>query len=741
MTPAAGIQHPIGGRSLAARLRILMKTRYLALVIFVFAAWPLLAQTTPPQPGIRIKLQKSAPPPPAQEQSEQTPQPRPTQPAPGQKVDKAAAYYHYAMAHMYEEMVTAYQQTEFVNRAIEEYKLAIANDPGSEYLNAELAELYAKTGRIRDAVLEAQEIIQRDPDNLDARKLLARIYLRSLGDAQAGTQSQDILKRAIEQYEAIVKIEPKDIENHLLLGRLYRLANAMDKAEAEFKTAVQLDPGSEEAVSTLAYLYNDKGDAAKAIATLNSIPEGDRSSKLYSALGYTYEQQKDYKNAVAAYQKAVDLEHDNLDAVRGLAQNLLNDNQLDKALEQYKVVVEADSNDAQSYLRMADIYRRTGRFDEAMDALKKAEVSVPDSLEVPYNMAIIYQAQGRFDDSIQILQDLLKKTEKTDNSYSPGERNNRSVFLERLGSIYRDTNQPALALATFKQMLTLGPEGAARGYQQVIDTYRDQKQWQDATAAAQEAVAKLPNDRNLKLVLAGQLADSGKPNEAITMVRGMLKGTPDDRDIYIALAQINSRLKRWKDAEEALAKAGTLSSKPEDKDYDSFLLASMYERQKKYDEAETLFRQVVAHDPANAVALNYLGYMMADRGVRLDEALGYIKRAVQLDPQNGAYLDSLGWAYFKMGNLELAEANLRRAVERTVNDPTVLDHLGDVYQKTGRLKLAAAQWERALEEWNKTVPTDVDQADVTKVAKKLESAKVKLAKQQGDKKAEAVRPQ
>ncbi len=108
------------------------------------------------------------------------------------------------------------------------------------------------------------------------------------------------------------------------------------------------------------------------------------------------------------------------------------------------------------------------------------------------------------------------------------------------------------------------------------------------------------------------------------------------------------------------------------------------------------------------MALNYLGYMLADRGTRLDEALGYIRRAVALDPQNGAYLDSLGWAYYKMGNYELAEENLRRASERIGTDPTVHQHLGELYQKTGRLKLAATHYERALEEWNKTIPAEVD---------------------------------
>ena len=86
---------------------------------------------------------------------------------------------------MYEELVSIYQSSEFANKAIEEYRLAIDNDPSSEYLNSGLAELYAKTGRIRDAVVEAQDIIKRDPNNLEARKLLGRIYLRGLGDLQA----------------------------------------------------------------------------------------------------------------------------------------------------------------------------------------------------------------------------------------------------------------------------------------------------------------------------------------------------------------------------------------------------------------------------------------------------------------------------------------------------------------------------------------------------------------------------
>ena len=130
------------------------------------------------------------------------------------------------------------------------------------------------------------------------------------------------------------------------------------------------------------------------------------------------------------------------------------------------------------------------------------------------------------------------------------------------------------------------------------------------------------------------------------------------------------------------------------------------------------------------MTLNYFGYMLADRGVRLDEALGYIKKAVELEPANGAYLDSLGWAYFKLGKYDLAEENLNKAIQHTPNDPTVQDHLGDVYQKTGRLRLAAAHWERALQEWNRTIPAEMEASEMGKVQKKLESARIKLAKEE-----------
>lgn len=661
--------------------------------------------------------------------------PKPAGQASARKVDRAAAYYHYALAHMYEEQVAMYGRSDLASKAIDEYRLAIEADPTSEYLTAGLAELYAKTGRIRDAVLEAQDILKRDPNNLEAHKLLGRIYLRSLGDTPGGTGSDSVLKLAIDQYEEIIKLEPDSMDDHLLLGRLYARNNDLQKAEGEFKAALKLQPDSEEAVTALAFLYTSEGDATRAAEVLSNVPDSSRSAKLYSVLGYTYEQQKDFKKAIDAYRKAIALDRDNLDAIRGLAQNLMNDGQTDAALEQYKVIADANPEDPQTHLRMAEIYRKQGKFDLALDNLKAAESVVPDSMEVPYNMAVIYQAQGRYDEAAQTLQDLLKKTEKPDGKYGKDEINNRALFLERLGTIYREDNNTQLAIETFRKMLVLGDDNAERGYQQIIDTYREAKEWQAATDVAKEAVEKLPNDPDLKMVYAGQLADMGKPDEGLQQVQSLLSGNPDkDRAVYITLAQMYSRLKRWPEAEQALDKASQLSVKDEDKEYVQFLRGSTYERQKKYDQAEEVFRKVLTNDPDNAAVLNYLGYMLADRGQKLDEALIMIQKAVDLEPANGAYLDSLGWAYFKLGKYDQAEDNLTKASQHMGADPTVQEHLGDLYQKTGRLKLAAAHWERAIEEWNKAVAPDVDTEELAKVQKQLESAKVKLAKEESENK-------
>jgi len=323
---------------------------------------------------------------------------------------------------------------------------------------------------------------------------------------------------------------------------------------------------------------------------------------------------------------------------------------------------------------------------------------------------------------------MVDLTSHANGAYTSDEKNNRAIFLERLGSVYHEQNKVDEAIATYQKMIELGGDYSLRGYQGEVDVYRDAKLFDKAIEISHKAVEANPKNRGLKLMLASELVDQGKEDEGIAMAKGLLKNTSDDREIWVTLGQIYTRVRKWKEAEDALSKATPYTTKKDDTIYLLFLKGGLAERQKHFEPAEQYFHQALELDPNNAAVLNYLGYMLADKGSRLPEALKMIRKAVELEPMNGAYLDSLGWAYFKLGQFELAEENLRHAVERDQTDPTVHDHLGDLYEKTGRIRLAAAQWELSLSEFSKSAAPDVEPSEVAKVQKKLETARVKLAR-------------
>jgi tetratricopeptide (TPR) repeat protein len=644
--------------------------------------------------------------------------------------DRASSYYHYGLARLYEDMAINAGRSDYASQAVEQYKLALDADPNSRLLQDGLADLYFKIGRIREAVTAAQDQVNKDPNDIEAHTLLGKVYLRSLGDMQS-TQSGQMLQLAIGEYEKLAQLKPNDVETHLLLGQLYGLNHDSAKAEAQFKLAQGIDANSEEVALNMARLYSEQGDPKRAAEVLNAIPVDDRSPRIEFALGASYEQMKKNKDAIAAYHRALDLDPDNLDTERGLANALLADGQLDEALKVLTSIVTAEPQDAQSQVHISEIQRRQGHYDEALKTLEKAKPLAPDSLELTYNEALIYDALGRYDDATGVLTKLVADTERADGKYSDGEKANRSIFLDRLAIIYREQNKTAEAVATYKQLTNLGGDYVKSGYSGQIDAYRDAHQWKEATAVAASVAKALPNDHAIQLMYAGQLADTGQVEQGVALAKAQLvatTGSPDERDSHLALATIYTRLKRWQEASAELNAAEALATKPDEKLYVYFLRGSLYDRQKLYDDAEAQFRKALAIDPSNPTVLNYLGYMFADRGVRLPEALTLIRKAVDLDPQNYAFLDSLGWVYYKSGQYALAEENLRKANERSNSDPTVHDHLGEVYEKTGNLKMAVAQWERSMTEYASSLPADADPADVSKVQHKLENARVKLAK-------------
>jgi tetratricopeptide (TPR) repeat protein len=651
-----------------------------------------------------------------------------------QAPNRALAYYHMALASGYEEQAVTEGRPELVTRAIEEYKLALNADPTSPQLNLMLANLYFRAGRSREAESTARGLLKSSPDDIEAHKLLGRIYLRALSEGQnappGSSPSGNVLNLAITEFEKIVALQPKNVENRMVLGQLYTVKHDQKKAEEQFKTAQAMEPDSEEVVLNLARLYAESGDLEQAAKVIEAVPVADRTAKMEEALGSTYEQLKRTKEAIAAYTRADSLEPGDPHTLDELAHALLSDNQLDEALKRYRELAEADPENSGAVVRIGEIQRRQGKYEDALATIRKARKMDAGNLEAGYNEGLLLDVLGRYDESAQEYEKMVDLTSHANGAYTTEEKNNRGIFLERLGAVYHEQNKTAEAIATYQKLIDMGGEAAERGYQFQVDTWRDAKQYDKAIEVARKAVEANPKNRELKLMLAAEMGDLNKTDEGLEQAKGLLANTADDRQVWLAMGQMCVRAHRWKEAEEAFNKAETLTTKKEDRGYLFFLRGELAERQKHYEQAEQFFHQALEIEPDNAMVLNYLGYMLADKGKQLPEALKLIRKAVELEPMNGAYLDSLGWVYFRMGEYELAEQYLRQAVERDQTDPTVHDHMGELYEKTGRFRLATAQWELSLAEFAKSASVDVDQAEVAKVQKKLDSARIKLARQE-----------
>jgi tetratricopeptide (TPR) repeat protein len=642
------------------------------------------------------------------------------------KPSRADAYYNFTMGHIYEQQYETTSKPEFATQAIEAYKKAYALDPKSPVIGERLAEMYWKAQRTHEAVTEAQALLKRDPNDLQSRRLLGRIYLRSLGDFSVGNGQSEIVGRAIEQYAEIYRLDPSDAESALWLARLYRLRNDHEKAENVLRGMLKEDPDNEPAIEQLTQLLLDAGKAPEAIALLEDVTAHNPSPAMLDLLGDAYTQSHNLPKAEDAYRKAVELDPSELSHQRGLGQTLMSEEKYPEALAVYQRLTEIIPDDADIYLRMAQIYRELHQLDKAEDNLVKARQYAPGSLEVMYNEAMLYQSQGRNDDAIRVLSDAVTGIKAQPQSL-PSRGRSLSILYQQLGQLYRDTQNYQAAIYTYQELGRLGEEEDRRSRLLLMDVYRSAKDLPKALQTGKDAVAKYPNDIPIRSSEALLLGESGQTEEGVKMLRAQLTGKPGDREVYLNIAQVYERGRHYKEAEEAAKAAEVLPGQARDNEMVWFLLGAIYERQKFFDRAEEQFKKVLAVNPRNAPVLNYYGYMLGDLGIRLDEAESLVQRALKEEPFSGAYLDSLGWIYLKENKFSDAEATLRQALEHEAHDATIHSHLGDLYAKTGRPEMAAAEWEKSLSEWKHSLPADVEPDKVAEVERKLSQSRHRVA--------------
>ena len=652
--------------------------------------------------------------------------PKQAAPGVGKKTDKALSYYHFSLGHLYADLASQFNNRgDYLTKAIDNFRAAMKADPAATFLADELSDLYIQSGRLREAVTDAEAALKENPNDIASRRILARMYSRMIGDPQQNRIREDMVKKAIEQYQKLSEVEPRDIDTLLMLGRLYKVSQNSAEAEKAYKKVLAAEPENEDALTGLAVVYSDLGDNKAAADMLRKVSDKSPNARNLFQLANAYEQMREYALAAQALRKALELNPPNAgDFKRALAQDLMLAENLDESLKTYSELVVDEPNDILSWLRISQIHRQRKDYTKAREAAAKAKSIDAANMEVRYNEVSLLESEGRVDDAIAALKEMVETNSRK--TYNPAEKAQRVALLERLGVLYRSHDKTQDAVNTFRQIGELDPDLANRSAAQVIESYRQGRDYPKAEKEAEAAFQKFPQDRMVQLVRASILADSGKNNEAIAAAKKLFNGK-DDRETYVTLAQLYEKGKKYDEMGKALEEADKLSEGKDDKVNISFMRGAMYEKLKKFDKAEAEFRKVLNNDPDNTSALNYLGYMLADRNERVQEAYEMIKKAVDKEPNNGAYLDSLGWAYFRLDKLTEAEKYLKQALEQTKRDPAVHDHLAEVYAKQGKTKDAIVHWEISLKEWEAGAPADLDQNEYAKVQKKLEKARVKVS--------------
>jgi tetratricopeptide (TPR) repeat protein len=621
--------------------------------------------------------------------------------------DLAQSYYHFALAKWHENQGD-------VSKALEEMQNAKRFNLESAALRVELASILYKSGDINGCIVEAEEAARLDPKNPDPHWLLARVYLTPGGRNRS--VSDESYRKAAGELETMRELAPDDPQSYHSLGYVYFKLNQPGKAIAAYEKFQSLVPNTAEGFLAIAEYYESIGNVEKKVEYLEkALKQRPDSVQSLVELADSYAERKQSQKALPLYRKALELSGDNRSVKRRLASSLLDAGEFDEAGSLLEDLGAADSGDPRMPVLLARARIGEQRFQEAVDILKKAVEVNPGNIEAVFYLGDAYKQLGDLPQAAKVFSGLLEKAEEGGEEL----RANRVVFQQYLAETYQQMGEYGKAIELYQKMVADGGDQDPRLHFYLINALRLDRRFDQALAMGKERLADNPEDVSLALVYSRTLADAGKAAEGATVLQGFLESHPNDLDVYINLSQIYLQDKQYSRAEDVLRRA---QDKNLDQERVKFQLATVYEGKKDFDRAETLFKEILKENPKNATALNYMGYMLADRGVRLDEAVRYVKEALAIEPNNGAYLDSLGWAYFKMDRYDEAEAKLLKAVELMKNDPEIHEHLGDLYYKTGDYEKARSYWEASLQH-------GVDPDEIEKVREKLKKLQDKVRKQ------------
>jgi tetratricopeptide (TPR) repeat protein len=487
----------------------------------------------------------------------------------------------------------------------------------------------------------------------------------------------------------------------------------LEQAAQAFERALQYDPGSTEIRLSLADCYFNMRRFDRAIAVAEEIPVRDR--RVLELIARSHRFMGHDEAAAAIYREIVALDSTDAETWWFLSRLSLRQGNLNQAADDLERLARLRA-DGRVYIELGDLRSRLGQYDQSVIAFQEALKldSGWAGRDAWIGLAGALEPLGRYDEAAYAYRQVIAMSPPTE--LTPH---------RRLIQLFLAADQPDSAIAVIEQILAVRPDDPERlrlgvlwystGQEEKAESlfvalgssvdpylplyYRgriaaDRNEYQVAKDFFTRAIEVNDSFPDAWLHLGQTLLDQDSVDAAVSTAHRAIKATGDERDFLYFIGLAYSRAERYDSAAvwlEKLWRVDSLNARVQ------FSLGAALERSGQFDRAVAVFENLIAREPDNGIALNYLGYMYADSGIRLDESLQLIQRALQQEPDNGAYLDSYGWALFRLGRLNEAETEIRKALRSLESDPTIHDHLGDILAALGRRDEAITHWRRALE--------------------------------------------
>ena len=265
-------------------------------------------------------------------------------------------------------------------------------------------------------------------------------------------------------------------------------------------------------------------------------------------------------------------------------------------------------------------------------------------------------------------------------------------FLE-VGAALQAKGRSDEALAAF-QHAAASSEETTRPAHSIALLQLGRRDAEAAIGTLTRELARHPNDRDGRLMLAQALVAAGRPAEAVQELEEGHGADPDDAEMLFALAGGYLRVQKPEAAEKLFARLLTLRPIPQTK----VLIGRTYRDFGDFDRARPPLEQALAADPRVRHAHYYLGMIdVTDRGTAgLDSAIAHFRKELALSPDEPLINLRLGMALVEARQPAEALPLLRSAAGRPHPDPDALLYLGRCQMALGNAPEAAETLQKAV---------------------------------------------